>query len=316
MTGGHERPAAAHGKLRHVVGALVMLSCLAAPRQCFAQRLERVAVVWDNDILALRGTGAPPDYDYTQGQLLTAAFRGAFRPLRRWLEPEGDDAAEAARTTLRLGVGQRIYTPRQDAAEPVPGERPYAGWLYVVADVSAFHVGTEHNVAVELGITGPAALGEHVQNGIHRLVGATPQQGWKHQLHAEPAALVRYTAAWPRTFAGLQLRPHIGVGAGTLWTGAAGGLAIGAAARPANRGLYAGADVRQELVIHNLFLDGNTFRTSVRTDKRAWVSEAAFAVGYRFRVWDIAYRFVIRSAEYRAQPRPHAYGSLVLVWHR
>jgi len=39
-------------------------------------------------------------------------------------------------------------------------------------------------------------------------------------------------------------------------------------------------------------------------------------VGYRFRGWGVAYRFVVRGREYRAQPAPHRYGSLALSLYR
>ncbi len=276
---------------------LLLLLCAGRAGPGAAQRLRAVEVRWDNDILAVRGTGAPADYDYTQGLTLTAELAGA----------------DASRPVLRLSAGQRIYTPRRDGPETVPGERPYAGWLFSAAELSTSRAGTEHRVGVEIGMTGPAALGEPVQNGIHRLTGSTRQEGWDHQLGPELAGVVRYGAAWPRQAGGVRVRPRVEAGAGTRWTGAAGGVE---ASVGGPRGWRAEGGVRQEWVARNLFLDGNTFRRSVRAEKRAWVSEAAAAVGYRFPRWEVEYRFVIRGREYDAQPRPHAYGSLALTWHR
>lgn len=297
--------------MRLRIPPLLLLIYFAIPCVAVAQRAETITLRFDNDILALRGRGAPPDYDYTQGLHLTAEFHVLPRPFRRWMSAEEPSGART-----RLGVGQRIYTPRQDGSEPVPGERPYAGWLFMGADVLIPLSGIEHRIGVELGVTGPAALGELVQNGFHRLVGSTQQEGWNHQLQGELAGLVRYGAAWPQEFGGVHVRPQGEIGVGTLWSGAAGGLDLRFGAPPEARGLYAEGQVRQEWVARNLFLDGNTFHESVRAEKRAWVSEVGVGIGYGLEGWALEYRFIVRSREYDAQPGPHGYGSVALKWRQ
>lgn len=285
------------------------LLCILAAHPAAAQQLETVTLRWDNDILALRGTGAPPDHDYTQGLHVVAELRGVPRGLSGRVDPR--------RALLRLSAGQEIYTPRRDGPEPVPGERPYAGWLYAAAalDLSDRN-GTRHTIALELGLTGPAALGEPVQNGFHHLVGSTPQEGWDHQLATELAGSARYRASWPREHSGVLLVPHAEVEVGTLRTGGAAGLTARAGAPKHGRGWYAEGEVRQEWVARNLFLDGNTYRASVRTETRPWVGEAAIGAGFRARRWSLEYRYVVRSREYETQREPHGYGSLVLAWRR
>lgn len=285
---------------------LLLLPALLLPRTAAAQQLDALVLRWDNDILALRGAGPPPDYDYTQGIRLSAEFRSFPRGL-------GQAGTGAPPMVARLGVGQRIYTPRRDGSEPVPGERPYAGWLYAAVGLSVVRLGVEHHLDAELGMTGPAALGEQVQNGFHRLVGSTLQQGWAHQLGWEPGIGVRYGAGWPRSLGAVRIRPQVEAGLGTVWTGAAGGLSLSLGTGQA-RGLYVGGEVRQEWVAHNLFLDGNTFRQSVQAEKRTWVSEGALGLGHRFARWEVGYRFVARSPEYHAQMAPHGYGSITLTW--
>jgi lipid A 3-O-deacylase len=289
----------------------VLLICLGAADVALAQRVRSWELRLDNDLLAVRGAGPPPDYDYTHGLHLAADFQGLPNALS-WLRQTGREPSDAA---LRVQVGQRIYTPREDGAEPVPGERPYAGWLYAAAELLLLRSGTRHHLRVEVGTTGPPAMGEPVQNGFHRLVGATPQQGWDHQLRVEPALLVRYRAAWPREIAGVSLVPLAEVGLGTLWTGAAGGVDARLGAQPGRRGWHAGGGLRHERVARNLFLDGNTFRESASAEKCPGVSEAAAGFGYGFSRWEVEYRFVVRGLEYRAQPGPHSYGSLAARWH-
>lgn len=285
------------------------LLCILVAPLATAQQLETLTLRWDNDILALRGTGAPPDHDYTQGLHVVAELRGVPRGLGGRADPR--------RALLRLGAGQEIYTPRHDGPEPVPGERPYAGWLYAAAALDLSDPdGTGHTFALELGLTGPAALGEPVQNGFHHLVGSTPQEGWDHQLATELAGSARYRASWARRHRGLLVVPHAEVEVGTLRTGGAAGLAARVGAPERGSGWFAEGEVRQEWVARNLFLDGNTYQASVRVEKRPWIGAAAAGAGFRAHRWSLKYRYVVRSREYQAQREPHGYGSLVLAWRR
>jgi lipid A 3-O-deacylase len=296
--------------LRVLIPLLILLSGPGMPSAAAAQQISTVALRFDNDVLALRGTGAPPDFDFTHGLHVGADLVGFPWPLHRWL------ATEARDLRSHIGIGQRIYTPRQDGCEPVPGERPYAGWLFLDAGVIVSGSGLEHLLRLELGVTGPAALGEPVQNGFHRLVGSTLQEGWEHQLWGEVAGLVGYGVAGAHRWGGARLRPHGEIALGTLWSGAASGVDVRFGSAPGARGLYGGAGVRQEWVARNLFLDGNSFGPSVKAEKRNWVSEAAAGLGYGFEPWDVEYRFVLRSPEYAAQPKAHGYGSVILRWRR
>jgi len=296
--------------LRVLVPLLLLLVCHGMPSSASAQQIRSVALRFDNDILAVRGTGAPPDYDYTHGLHLGAEFVGLPWPRHRRLD------TEAMGLRSHIGIGQRIYTPRQDGREPVPGERPYAGWLFLDGRVVVTGAGMEHRLDLEVGVTGPAALGEPVQNGFHRLVGSTLQEGWEHQLHGEVAGLVRYGITGTHRLGGAWLRPQGEIALGTLWSGAASGLDVRFGASPDAQGLYAGAGIRQEWVARNLFLDGNTFRSSVEAETRGWVSQAAVSLGYGFGRWDAEYRFVLRSREYAAQPSAHGYGSVMLRWRK
>jgi hypothetical protein len=263
----------------------------------------------DNDILALRGRGAPADYDYTQGLVVGVELDSAPRwvPGRR-LPACGAAAAACLRT--RFDAGQRIYTPRHDAPTPIPGERPYAAWLYAGGGVARESAGGVRSVEVEIGVTGPPALGEPVQNGVHRLTGSERQEGWAHQTGFEPGILLRVREARRWGGGAARFEPAAGVELGNVRTAAFAGASavLGRGARA-----YARVSGRQEWVVRDIFLDGNTFGSRSTARKLPFVREGEAAAGFRGRRWSAEYRFVARSREYRAQPEGHAYGSLVLT---
>ena len=111
----------------------------------------------------------------------------------------GVQAAFVVSPRTVIAIGQRIYTPTNtDSRIPDPADRPYAGWLYGMADVRLPADGTIDHLTVSLGVVGPAALGRQAQNAVHRMLGQQRAQGWDSQIGSEITAMVGYERAWPR----------------------------------------------------------------------------------------------------------------------
>ncbi len=274
-----------------------------------AQGVRSATLRLDNDILALRGRGAPADYDYTQGLVVGVELDTAWRWMPGRLPACSASGTEPCLRT-RVELGQRIYTPRRDAPTPIRGERLYGAWLYAGGGVARESARGLRSLEVELGVTGPPALGEPVQNGVHRLTGSERQEGWAHQVGFEPGILLRFQEGWRRGGGAARIEPAVRVELGNVRTSAA----LGASALLGRgTGPYARLGGRREWVLRDLFLDGNTFRSRSTARKLPFVSEGEAAAGFRAAKWSAEYRIVARSREYRAQPEAHAYGSLVLT---
>ncbi|MBW3554517.1 MAG: lipid A deacylase LpxR family protein [Gemmatimonadetes bacterium] len=279
----------------------VALALLAAglPDHVDGQGLQ---VVFDNDLIAPRGTGAPPDHDYTGGLRLA------------WVGGGG----------TRLSLVQETYTPRRDGEEPVPGERPYAGWLY--AEWTAKAVGGERRglrqAGVAVGLIGPPALGEAVQGLVHALTGSEPQAGWANQLRIGPTIQVRYrdglrvalgpSEAWSLEPFGQFLlgnvRAGVGVGLPVLYR-------MDPELRASTGGFGAGLVVCGAWTAWDALLDRPPRGGSaVERIRRTGSVNAGF--GYRSGSWAVAYSFTMRTREYTTQEEPHRFGtiSLTLGW--
>ena len=315
---------------------LILLPHLAAAQAVGASRSFTFAL--DNDLIAVRGAGPPPDYDYTHGTSVAVAWAGAPHRVRRLaggLPGCGPISSRASGACLASGVAvrQRILTPRRDAATPVPGERPYAGWLAASAIVHRVAPGRVRSLEVEAGITGPHSLAEDVQDGVHRMLGNEPQLGWAHQVRTGPAAVVRYEdtrrAEWTlgRSTA-LAAAARWGGALGTLVTAlsAEGELTLGLRAnddavpwspatpeveRPTR--VYLRTGYRQDAVLRDVFVEGRG--SSGHAVRRALVGQVEGALGYRRRRIALEYRHVVRGREYDAQPAAHAYGSIAFIVH-
>lgn len=311
--------------------------CAGTPVGALAQTVEVTSerqLSIDNDLFALRGRGAPPDFDYTHGTRLSLA--GAALPARMQRtglqrRPCRDAAARTAGcTTARLTLGQSIFTPRRDASVPLPGERPYAGWLFVATGAQAVRGARARAIDVTVGVTGPPSGAEVVQEGIHRLLGNRAQVGWRHQVPSRLAVAVDVSqehasghsvGAWGRVTAvvgagasagtlrsalSAEARVELGGAGARLWRPSDGALA-----RPL--GWYVRTGVRQELVGHDVLLTGG--RNGARASLLPLVGQGELCAGARGRRVDLRYCQTWRGREYRAQPGAHAYGTLGVWWH-
>ncbi|HEX7238694.1 MAG TPA: lipid A deacylase LpxR family protein [Longimicrobiaceae bacterium] len=310
-----------------------------APAPGAAQSPVRsVRVEADNDAFNFWVPVPRPDHDYTHGaRVVVDADRapGWGRLLHPGLRPcTGAEGAEERCLATRWEVGQKIYTPRRDAPDPLPGERPYAGWLYAGATARVAGRAAERTLGVEVGVTGRPSLGEAFQQSLHRLAGFWRPEGWGNQLAFEPGVVLRYGGARllaePRTAEGVRvatLAPEWGAALGNVLTGAHAGLraragygvphpwgAGGAGEARPPVAVYAVAAVRGEWVARSLFLDGNTFRDSPRVERLPVVGEYEVGGGVRVRDLRLEYRVVARGREYRSEPDAHRWSTISVSW--
>lgn len=247
-------------------------------------------------------------------------------------------------SSLFYSLGQNIYTPRDiSARDPDPTDRPYAGYLY--GSMGMFTYTDDHTDELELqvGVVGPAALGEQAQKLIHRHLTNSPiPEGWSHQLKNEPAIGLGWQRAWPDALGGdigplyVSLAPYAGVTAGNVYTYVDTGFTIRigpgserwqdapARVRPAMPGtgffeipedkwswyLFGGAEGRA--VARNIFLDGNTFQDSPGVDKNWLVADANAGLAITYGQYRVSFTGVYRTEEFEDQDGPSKFGAVNL----
>jgi hypothetical protein len=328
------RPSGSPGRRRRrsLLGQVLFASLLGAwVPMAAAQTVEEVRVVVDNDnFLFWLPVPDRGDHEYTHGAAIRITTRTApwwghrFAPGRRACEE--DHGPEPCLLTV-WEVGQQIYTPREDAPWPVPGERPYAGWLYGAATAVVQREVDRHRVRLELGVTGRPSLAETAQRFAHELGGYWEPLGWSNQIPFEPGLLVRYDYA--RLLAAPRLGGHT-VGEVTTLAGATAGNVItaadaGAEARfglrvppswrdqarpPGESSIFAFASVAGHAYLRNLFLDGSTLRSSPRVDKLPFVTYQRVGVAAHVERVEISFAVTTRSREYRTEPSGHRYSTI------
>lgn len=279
------------------------------------------------------------DSNYTNGVrfgYLSPAGRGAGLA-RKVLRASPDDV-----TRIGVAFGQSIFTPEDtEAFEPLPGQHPYAGWLYgeysvlVERDDNALDM-----LTVTAGVVGPAALGEEVQNSFHRLINGDRVNGWDNQLRNEPGLILSYERRWRPFFRvssrgiGVDAAPNAGVSVGNVLTQGKAGLTLRIGRnlegnygppriRPslAGAGYYRGVDAASwylfagaegRAVARNIFLDGNTWRDSLSVEKRHLAADFQAGAVIQIKAIQIAYTCVWRTKEFETQDARHEFGALSL----
>ncbi|MBB4634159.1 lipid A deacylase LpxR family protein [Longimicrobium terrae] len=303
---------------------------LAAPA---AAQLLGVQVTSDNDAYDFWiPPRERPDYEYSNGIRIAAEMGGArgWGRLARRVAPCAADGGEGAECTTTVELGQRLYTARVDNAQPTPGSRHFAGWLYVGGTGQVVNGPVRHTFGAEVGVTGPPSLAAQLMKTVHSIGGFWNPDGWDHQLGFEPGVTLRYGVerrlAEARVGGGraAEVAVHAGAGAGNVYTGAQAGLQARAglrlpdawtAARQRGPSLYVTGGVEGAAVARNLFLDGNTFSGEPpRVHRKPLLANANWGIGAVVGGASLEYRVRTRTREYREEPGGHTYGSFEVTW--
>ncbi|MCA8899987.1 MAG: lipid A deacylase LpxR family protein [Hyphomonas sp.] len=299
-----------------------------------------VSITTENDFF-----GGGTDRNYSNGlRIERVSAADDVHPLLNWVA-DRLPWIDVDRTDLRQGFGisHAIFTPEDiHTATPDPLDRPYAAWLALSSTIVATDEDTQDTLQVNLGIVGPSAAGEFVQNNWHKIIGIEGADGWDRQLKDEPG--LEIIAQRLQMFDGPDLPlgletdigAHLGVALGNVRTYANMGVTarIGwdlnssfapPRIRPALSGAgefipgteedpwggYAFIGIDGRAVARDMFLDGNLWRDSPRvTDRRDFTGDLQAGLAVHYRDVQLAFTFVHRTEQFAYQDGPQRFGAL------
>ncbi len=299
---------------------------------------ETFTLIIENDVFA--GT----DRDYTNGLYMSRLSAADDVPdwylnLVRWIGfiPEGD------RLRFGVGLGHSIFAPEdRSAINPPLDQRPYAGWLYGSATLIAESATSIRSIQINLGVVGPSAQGEFVQDNWHQLIDVDRPRGWDYQLKDEPGLMVVFEHRWRHVMGGriaglefevqgggkvalgnvatyggvdalVRIGPHIGNDYGPPRIRPS--LAGAAYFDPPpgfNWYVFGGGELRA--VARNIFLDGNTWQDSRSVERLPVTGDIQVGLALQFRRFQLAFTGVHRFEEYEGQDGANRFGAVVLSW--
>ena len=322
-----------------VTGLLATFFLVAPPRASAAPADDPSSIWTLQDENASITTQGLSDRNYVNG--LRLGWTSPTSKLPDWTSRLGHALWGDGKQRISFDLVQQIYTPT-DTSTPVslPGDRPYAGLLMGTFAVLSDTDTSRSTFSLGLGLVGPAALAEEVQNGIHNLIGQSHAQGWGDQLHNQPMIQITSSRVWRLNTGSVgslqtQALPELTASVGTVRIYALTGVTmrIGqgldadygvARVRPGLSGgdaytptqpfawyLFAGVD--GQVVGQDITLDGNLFESSPHVQRTPWVGEGEVGMALVFGSARLTYTQVFQSEEYRHQKGGvHQFGSLAL----
>ena len=300
----------------------------------------------DNDLFGRQDQGysngvqltlvSPNLVDYTADPCLPRLARWVNRYLNA-LTPQGFEQQNMVAT-----FNHAIFTPTDyTRSDLIEEDRPYAAALLFGLGYNARNGNQLRTTQIQLGIVGPSALGEQVQNEVHHILGDAPFEGWGNQLHDEP--VIRVVHERMRRFSpdngvwGWDAIAHYGGSLGNLATYANAGAEVrfgrnlpddfgSTPLRPAgentaptrNRstaspfGMHFFLTFDARWVLYDITLDGNAFRDSHSVDKKAFVADAGYGLALVKGRWKFALARYHRTREFEGQAEPPVFGSFTI----
>lgn len=299
---------------------------------------------WENDALS----GADRDYSNGLKMTWSSPYtenREKNGGLRPWLMKRLPYFKETdADRALSFSVGHVVYTPEDnDKSELIEDDRPYAGYAYLGFGFHSQTNDRSHTWQFDVGVVGPLSRAQELQDFYHELVDVRKSQGWSNQLNNELGLEVTHETKWRvwQTFLGgglsADLITHAGSGIGNIaiqantgaefrlgWNvpdnfgtcpirpGCAAGVSLNQdiyRSKKSRFDIHFFAAVEGRLVLHDIFLDGNTFQQSHSVEKEPFVGDLMGGVAFDYGRFRFSYAQIFRSREFKERDRNQSFGA-------
>lgn len=240
-------------------------------------------------------------------------------------------------TRFNISVNQEMYTPIKHGVIPEPYEHPYGGFLYLNLGVYNRTYNTQEHIGLKAGITGPYSFAGIIQTALHSGTGQLVFNGWDNQIATEfifnpyyqwtGRAYIFKTKYVSMDFLGTvdiaagNIDVHFG-GYGQFRIGHNLDVDFGASkmnsqydASPVHSDdlsvyLFFGGGPR--IVLHNLFVEGNSAASSMWYDMNILRLEATAGIMVSYRGYRIGYSWTFNTKDYKYQQYNHAVGSVMV----
>jgi lipid A 3-O-deacylase len=265
-----------------------------------------------------------------------------FYPLIKFLPFE---QSTDRRKNISISLGQNIYTPVDiEEEDVVEDDRPYAGISYMSFGFHNRFKRDMDTLELVLGIVGPDSYAEECQKEVHNIFDDIEPKGWDNQLNNEPVLNIVYEHKKKITQSGVDgglghdliLNTGGALGNAMIFYNLGLNLRVGwnlpddfgnYPIRPASAinagfdtkdprytpqndiGIYLFAATEGRAVVHNIFLDGNTFTDSHSVDSKPVVADCMGGIGFIVGPTQIYFAYVYRTKEFDEQKDPMKFGS-------
>jgi lipid A 3-O-deacylase len=175
-----------------LAAAALLLPAVAA----HAQLAPDTASIWTlQDENASISSSSLTDRFYVNG--LRVGWTSPTTVVPNFLADLGNTLWGAGQQRISFDISQQMYTPADTQLSiPNPQDRPYAGLLIGNFSLMSDTEDTRSVLTLSLGVAGPGAGAEGLQNAFHNLIGQDHNNGWSHQIPNTPAIELLHERTW------------------------------------------------------------------------------------------------------------------------
>lgn len=250
---------------------------------------------------------------------------------------------------ISFNIAHQMYTP-QDFENPnlIKDDRPYAGYLYFLTALHQSKNDTLKSLTLQVGVVGPSAGMQKVQELIHSLIGSPAPQGWEHQLKDELIFQINYAQKKYYDLDNIfkygynaSIVPQFGVELGNastkVYTSALfrwgknvpkdygayvidntnySNIPLNTKQNGENKKwrYYLNVAFKANLIAQNIFLDGNTFQESHSVEKNIFLVDVMYGLSFAYERFSIDYIRRHSTKEFKSQDGFNSYGSLLFSY--
>ena len=253
------------------------------------------------------------------------------------------------KNAVSFSIGQMVYTPEDILTEElIEDDRPYAGISYFTVGIHSQTDQQECSLELDLGIIGPHSYAGAFQNWGHGVTGSDRPNGWDNQLEDEFLIEATCESRWRLAHGDLDhhlnydIIPHLGGRVGNMaiyantgaefrlgWNlptnfgtcpisagcetnnafGSRGGGGI-EMSRSSRFGIHFFISCAGRVVLHDITLDGNTFRESHSVDKELLVADIMTGIACDKGNFKFTYSYIYRTKQFKTQDYDTIFGAL------
>ena len=252
---------------------------------------------------------------------------------------------------ISFAYAQQMFTPYDlDEVKLIEDDRPYAGYSYIEIGLHQTAKTYLDSLALQIGVVGPSSGMEDLQSAFHKNIDASDAAGWDYQLKDEFILQLNYMQKWRLDLSKVYdldsvLVPYTGANFGNASIKVSGGALYRIGFNiPKDFGMnsmnegsfsslptYSKAIVNDpskwslnlnllagsNLVVRDIFLDGNTFKSSHSVDKNYFNAYGAIGVSCRYKKFSVDYQHSYYTKEYEQRglhKTYKGYGSLIFAY--
>ncbi len=246
------------------------------------------------------------------------------------------------KVTYEIAAGQKIYNPISGySPDPARQDRPFAAHLYAGLQTSLFYKNESLlKVDVNLGMVGPAALGQDAQQLLHEAVGFYEIDGWDYQIANNFAAnaTVQYAKLLLRSsdhVVDLTLdtygnfgTTHNGVGVGLVFRAGNFNQLFNSTSYNAviehhrkteklhQKEIYFYTKPQLNFVAYDATVQGSLFdnNSPITFDVKPFVFAQQLGFNYSTPRFTFDYSFIYQSRQIKSTAKPHQYSSVSMYY--